>query len=1298
MRLACRFAVLVVAACLTGATKSVLADGDVAGKRSFFVTWQAPGTDALIRAVQFAADRRTGWAVGGRGTILATRDGGAHWALQNSGTLQNLEGIDVEAQGKTAWAAGFGGTILATHDGGAHWEKQATGTLTQHLHGIRFAADGETGWAVGDGGAILATRDGGVSWQPQTSGTTRDLYGIHFAADRRTGWAVGDWGTILTTSSGGGGRWEAQVNGDTSDLIAIHFAADRQAGWAVGLNGTILATRDGGVHWQPQTSGTTQDLYGIHFAADKQTGWAVGDWGTILATRDGGVHWQAQTTRTEYHLRGLYVAADEQTGWAVGNWGIILATSDGGVHWTPQTSDTTYDLFGTCIAADGRTGWVVGMSGTILGTRNRGGRWAAQASGTTHNLLGIHFAADGQTGWAVGDGGAILVTHNGGEQWQPQTSGTPAILFGIDFAADRQAGWALGTSGTILSTRDGGASWKAQVSGTTNLLIGVHFVADGQAGWAVGMSGTILATSDGGASWKAQVSGTTNNLIGVHFAADGQTGWAVGTFGTILATRDGGASWKAQVSGTTNNLIGVHFAADGQTGWAVGTFGTILATRDGGARWELQYSGTGQELNGIDVAADGKAGWAVGRGGKIVRASPPTLAPILQPGSFATTTAWTAGAGTIELRFALQVDPKSPVRSATVLARNSQLAAWTPIGEARRRGAQDQWVLPWKPAVIGVHSGDDIFYAVLVNDGLPPPAPLVLGMARFDPVLTRLWRDDRSGILGVGVPLAVLAIYLLGFGAALLVAPARLARVGALPDEGLSATGNLAFVFNLARHLVETFTLPWLCRLPRVRRAWTAEFRAGASRLSDLGKTARADFVTQPDVLDAWVEARLPRVLAALDGLDLFAQRGICVDVPLRVGSGAAARIPAPIIEHPSPASLRPAFARERAVVTVVGTGGSGKSTLACAIARWAMEDNVELRLLPHRMIPVFIIEDTVDLATSIIRTLRAMLGDGELPEDLVTGLLSQQRLLVVIDALSERDAATQKHVGQVFADHHEFNAVLITARREPQLQAIERTQLYPLLLDAKHIVPFIIDYVARLHDVADLQDGHIQLRLAAQVLAIAETGGIQTPVTPLLVTLFVQSARARARSGITLDTMPQDVPEIFIDYLRRVDAARRDGAAVVGEDPFVTAAQILAETSLGTNLVPGDVTPDEAVQALAKAGFADDAGALLDRLVFGGIIEKREPGGIAILRFGLDPVAEYLAAIRGVAALRRKLPAEVAETVAAFTQAVPAPAACEGYLRAFATCYRAYRPTFRLPELAFSWEGSPDDIVKTAR
>ena len=53
-------------------------------------------------------------------------------------------------------------------------------------------------------------------------------------------------------------------------------------------------------------------------------------------------------------------------------------------------------------------------------------------------------------------------------------------------------------------------------------------------------------------------------------------------------------------------------------------------------------------------------------------------------------------------------------------------------------------------------------------------------------------------------------------------------------------------------------------------------------------------------------------------------------------------------------------------------------------MARWAIADDPSERLMGHRMLPVFIVEDTTDLVTSVVRNLRRMLGDEELPDDLV--------------------------------------------------------------------------------------------------------------------------------------------------------------------------------------------------------------------------------------------------------------------------------------------------------------------------
>ena len=77
-----------------------------------------------LRSVQFAADGKRGWAVGGNATILTTRDGGDTWQSQTSGTTNDLLSVQFAADGKRGWAVGGNGTILTTRDGGDTWQSQ----------------------------------------------------------------------------------------------------------------------------------------------------------------------------------------------------------------------------------------------------------------------------------------------------------------------------------------------------------------------------------------------------------------------------------------------------------------------------------------------------------------------------------------------------------------------------------------------------------------------------------------------------------------------------------------------------------------------------------------------------------------------------------------------------------------------------------------------------------------------------------------------------------------------------------------------------------------------------------------------------------------------------------------------------------------------------------------------------------------------------------------------------------------------------------------------------------------------
>jgi photosystem II stability/assembly factor-like uncharacterized protein len=1265
--------------------------------RAFFVKWADSGNNKSLRGVHFA-DARTGWAVGEGGTIVATRDGGTSWLAQVSGTDKYLRGVHF-ADARTGWAVGESGTIVATRDGGASWSAQVSGTTT-NLLGVHFA-DARTGWAVGSGGTIVATRDGGASWLAQVSGTTRDLFGVHFA-DARTGWAVGESGTIVATRDGGA-SWLAQVSGTIQALLGAHFA-DARTGWAVGVGGTIVATRDGGASWSAQVSRTTEHLWGMHFA-DARTGWAVGENGTIVATPDGGASWSPQQSGTTKDLVGVHFA-DARTGWAVGEDGTIVATRDGGASWSAQGSGTTNNLWGVHFA-DARTGWAVGDGGTIVATRDGGATWSAQVSGTTKNLWGVHFA-DTRTGWAVGENGTIVATPDGGASWSPQQSGTTKDLVGVHFA-DARTGWAVGEDGTIVATGDGGASWSAQVSGTTKDLRGVHF-ADVRTGWAVGMGGTIVATGDGGASWSAQGSGTTKYLLGAHFA-DARTGWAVGAGGTIVATRDGGATWSKQQSRTTRGLGGVHFA-DARTGWAVGTGGTIVATRDGGTRWSAQVSGTTSNLGGVHFA-DARTGWAVGEGGTMLRSGPPIYAPFIDANDVKVVS---KNLGELDVSFPVNTEGSADVIKASVLARVRQ-AQWTQIGTATKSDPRDgRWHVTWKPETIA-NPGDTIDYQVQLDDGGPPLAAVPLGKFAYDPWWARVWRDNKSAVTGGFAGLGILLIYVGAFGLILLFAPARLALVGSAAglDSVVKPTGNVAFVWDIARRIFEHATLPWLCRHPRVRHAWTALYRNGKAKLDDLGKPVRSSFLLEPEVLDAWVARSVSKIESALQQLDLFTQRQVYVPSAVRIGQAG------PLIERPSAGALRPMFARDRAVVSIVGPGGTGKSTLACALARWAIANDPSERLVPHRMLPVFVVQETTNLVETVTQELRRMLGAEGLPDDLVRGLLTKQRLLVIVDALSERDPETQQHVQNIFAQDVPLNAVVITSRTEPNLGALDRTALYPVRLDAASIVPFIIGYLDRMtaagqadensrtadldrmKAVSQLRDGRVQLQLGERILTLAESGGQKTPVTPLLVTLFVESALRRAADGLSFDEMPEAVPEVFVDYLRRLNSggARPDGP--LSDDLFIRAAQTIASVSLGTNLIPQDFSPQDATEALKQdAGNDQQAAFLLSRLVASGVVERRSPGGQVVLRFSLDPVAEYLAAIRRLFSMKAASGEEWRAYLSSLEKTIGYPKGPEGYLIALTTCYKAYKKDYSLPEVLFPWEeaaamSAPDSAISNA-
>jgi len=155
--------------------------------------WQNPLPQGNILEDFSFIDANNGFAVGTRGTILRTTDGGNNWDILASGTDDDLYSVSF-TDPNTGTVVGNFGAILRTTDAGNHWTIQRDG-MSDVLFGVSFV-DANIGTAVGSDGLILRTTDAGGNWTNQASGTTSSLNDVSFT-DVQNGTAVGDNGTIL---------------------------------------------------------------------------------------------------------------------------------------------------------------------------------------------------------------------------------------------------------------------------------------------------------------------------------------------------------------------------------------------------------------------------------------------------------------------------------------------------------------------------------------------------------------------------------------------------------------------------------------------------------------------------------------------------------------------------------------------------------------------------------------------------------------------------------------------------------------------------------------------------------------------------------------------------------------------------------------------------------------------------------------------------------------------------------------------------------------------------------------------
>lgn len=444
----------------------------------------------------------------------------------------------------------------------------------------------------------------------------------------------------------------------------------------------------------------------------------------------------------------------------------------------------------------------------------------------------------------------------------------------------------------------------------------------------------------------------------------------------------------------------------------------------------------------------------------------------------------------------------------------------------------------------------------------------------------------------------------------------------------LVAPAAVILVLMLIRALILWVRPAWLVRMGSVTRVISElKLPEGWSWVETLIRLVTLERVFYPPrALDAWLELRMDAVRDGFERIAAVRERVVHVPLPVVVDD-----------EYdmvPMPETLRPLFARPTNTILISGEGGSGKTSIALRVARWAVSDERSERIRAHPMVPVLVTElppgadPGAPLFDAVREGLRAALdAPGALHRALVERLVSQSRVLIILDYFSERDDAQR---ASLLADKLLTRpaSLIVTSRRDESLGAGRQTRLVPVRIAAEQISPFMHNYLVQRKRREQFTDN--EFLDACTTLSRLLRG---RDITPLFVKLYAEVLIGN-RAGRVAGALPANVPELMLGYLNELN---RNAPSDAPDIALVqSAAKILAWECFRDGLVPTSVGRARLIDALAAGlGRRGDPAGILDYLRDDAQLLHTPGVDASSLRFVLDPLAEYLAAIRALDLLR---------------------------------------------------------------